>query len=220
MKTSLDFLIFLAKQGAVAGFIRLPTTELASKLGGASQQTVSRWLASCAKQGYVERRGSEVRILPAGKRKLEEAYAALKKALDAQQVHEYAFAGTVASGFREGGYYISLPQYQKQFQEKLGFAPYPGTLNVKLAGSKAVGQSRLVRAFAGISISGFDKDGREFGAARCYRCVISGKIGGALIVPLRTHYGEDIAEIIAPVYLREKLRLKDGSAVRIKVFPK
>ena len=32
----------------------------------------------------------------------------------------------------EGSYYMSLKGYKKQFKEKLGYEPFPGTLNLKL----------------------------------------------------------------------------------------
>jgi len=36
------------------------------------------------------------------------------------------------------------------------------------------------------------------------------------VTALRSHYGEDVIEILAPVNLREKLKLKDGDTVRIR----
>lgn len=40
------------------------------------------------------------------------------------------FTGRVFSGVGEGSFYVSL--YSKKFLEKLGFRPYPGTLNLRL----------------------------------------------------------------------------------------
>jgi riboflavin kinase len=45
------------------------------------------------------------------------------------------------------------------------------------------------------------------------------KIEGAVISALRSHYGEDVLEIIAPVNLRETLKLKDGDKISFIVFP-
>ncbi len=41
---------------------------------------------------------------------------------------------------------------------------------------------------------------------------------GAVIVPERTHYPEDIIEIIAPVKLRDYLNVNDGSIVEVEVI--
>jgi len=37
------------------------------------------------------------------------------------------------------------------------------------------------------------------------------------MIPERTHYPEDIIEIISPNNLREKLKLKDGSKITVLV---
>ena len=42
------------------------------------------------------------------------------------------FRRKIVSGMGEGAYYMSLKGYRNQFIEKLGYEPYPGTLNVKL----------------------------------------------------------------------------------------
>jgi riboflavin kinase, archaea type len=40
----------------------------------------------------------------------------------------------IASGLEQGQYFISRVGYSRQFVEKLGFVPFPGTLNVLLEG--------------------------------------------------------------------------------------
>lgn len=45
-----------------------------------------------------------------------------------------------------------------------------------------------------------------------------GGIKGAIVVPSRTIHPPRIAEIIAPVNLREALKLKDGDRVRLEVI--
>ena len=57
-------------------------------------------------------------------------------------------------------------------------------------------------------IKGFSTDGRTFGDAKCIPCRI-GTISCGIVVPGRTHYPEDIIEVIAPMALRRKL----GSAI-------
>ena len=41
--------------------------------------------------------------------------------------------GEVSSGLGEGRYYISRKSYIIQFQEKLGFIPFLGTLNIRVS---------------------------------------------------------------------------------------
>lgn len=122
--------------------------------------------------------------------------------------------GKVITGLGEGQYYISLAGYRQQFIEKLGFTPFPGTLNIKLdPASKEVRKG----ISADIKISGFTTENRTFGSGSCFNVMISG-VMGAVIVPERTHYPEDIIEIIAPLNLREHLSISDGSDVKVEVL--
>ncbi len=67
-----------------------------------------------------------------------------------------------------------------------------------------------------VILPGFVKDGRTFGDVRAYRVRIDG-IEGAVVIPSRTIHPPKIAEVVAPVYLRETLNLGDGSRVTLKV---
>ena len=40
--------------------------------------------------------------------------------------------GEVTSGLGKGKYYMSKQVYQEEFDDKLGFRPFPGTLNLKV----------------------------------------------------------------------------------------
>ncbi len=40
--------------------------------------------------------------------------------------------GIVVSGQGKGAYFMSQPVYKIQFQKKLNFTPFPGTLNIKI----------------------------------------------------------------------------------------
>ena len=59
-------------------------------------------------------------------------------------------------------------------------------------------------------------DNRTFGSGSCFNIMIR-DIKGAVILPVLTHYPEDIIEIIAPVNLRECLNISDGSIVEVEV---
>jgi CTP-dependent riboflavin kinase len=43
-------------------------------------------------------------------------------------------------------------------------------------------------------------------------------VKGALISALRTHYDASVIELIAPVFLRKHLKLKDGHKVKVEVL--
>ncbi len=123
--------------------------------------------------------------------------------------------GAVVSGIGEGKYYMSLPAYREQFKVHLGFEPYPGTLNIRLTQS-SIPVRKKIDALDWIRIKGFSTDGRTFGDARCIPCRI-GTIACGIVVPGRTHYPEDIIEVIAPMALRRKLGVEDSDSVSVEV---
>jgi riboflavin kinase len=102
-----------------------------------------------------------------------------------------------------------------QFSEKLGFQPFPGTLNVKLNETSIAIRQRM-DCVEPICIQGFNDGKRTFGSGKCYLIKING-IKSVVIIPERTHYPTNLLEIIAPVNLRETLHLKDGDEVNILV---
>jgi riboflavin kinase len=63
-------------------------------------------------------------------------------------------------------------------------------------------------------VPGFRDKDRTYGDIFAYRCRI-GKHECALIVPLRTHHGPEIVEIISPLNVKKELHKKDGDRVRI-----
>ncbi len=206
----------LALLGAHKKPLELSSHDFASHIDS-SPQTAARKLKSLEDEKLIIRQilhsGQSISITRNG-------LVALQNELnDYQEIfswngHKKSLTGKVITGLGEGQYYISLDGYRAQFREKLGFDPYPGTLNIKLDADSIEMRKRIS---AHIKISGFTKENRTFGCGSCFNVVIS-DVMGAVIVPERTHYPEDIIEIIAPVNLREHLALKDGSVVHVEVI--
>ncbi|MBE0517522.1 MAG: DUF120 domain-containing protein, partial [Methanophagales archaeon] len=133
---------------------------------------------------------------------------------------EVEISGRLVAGLGEGCYYTTLNGYKKQFEAKLGFIPFPGTLNLSLDLLCIVARKKL-DGRKGIEIERFESDNRTFGGCKCFPCKILNEraegIKSAVIIPDRTHYPEDILEIISQVYLRGELNLKNGDEVRTRV---
>jgi riboflavin kinase len=110
---------------------------------------------------------------------------------------------------------MSLVPYKQQFKTLLGFEPYPGTLNIRLT-SSSLPVRKKIDALDWTRIKGFTTDGRTFGDAKCLPCRI-GTIPCGIVMPGRTHYPEDIIEVIAPMALRRKLGVEDTDAVTVEV---
>jgi len=126
--------------------------------------------------------------------------------------------GTVFTGLGEGAYYISKDPYKKQFIEKLGFEPFPGTLNLKLTTDYDIKTRSELEAYPAIEVEGFRNENRTFGSVRCYPVIIENKVKGALVTALRSHYDSSVVEIISSVFLRKHLNLKDGHKVKVEIL--
>lgn len=123
--------------------------------------------------------------------------------------------GSLASGLGEGAYFTQLDWVVKGFEEKLGFRPYPGTVNLTMAGAawQRV-RIELARA-AGIALPPHPGNC----GAKCFRVLVEERHAGALIIPDVADYPEDKFEIVAPVELRPRLALVDGDKVRVRLLP-
>ncbi|MCS7115904.1 MAG: DUF120 domain-containing protein [Nitrososphaerota archaeon] len=214
--TLLELLLLGAKDQA----IRLSTIELAKRLER-SQQAASKYLCELEKVGYIIRMksGKEryVKLTDKGIEALLSIYSSMRSILEATP-KVFEFKGCVFSGLREGAYYISLEGYRRQFIQKLGFDPYPGTLNVRLTSAADRELKRELSRYQGIAIEGFEDKHRTYGGAKCFPALINDSLKCAVVLSERTHYDDSVIEIIAPISIRKELHLKDGDLVRVKVY--
>jgi riboflavin kinase len=214
-------LLKLAGMGAHRRTARISTEYLAGKLG-VSQQTASRYLIELEGKGWIERtitpEGCLIKITDPGVKELNKLYSTLHVIMEAAYPPSITLEGTVFTGLGEGAYYISKEPYRRQFIEKLGFDPYPGTLNLRLATDYDMKARNEVEAYPGIEIEGFKNEDRTFGSVKCYPVIIENEVKGALILALRSHYDTSVLEIIAPVFLRKHLKLKDGHKAKVEVL--
>ncbi len=217
----LYLLLKLAEMGAYKRTAKISTEYLAKKLG-ISQQTSSRYLIELERQGWVQRNispdGSLIKIEEQGIKELQKLYSGLKVLMEKTYPPSVTLEGTVFTGLGEGAYYIGKESYRKQIFEKLGFEPYPGTLNLKLSSDYDIKTRMELDAYPAIEVQGFQNEDRSFGLVKCYPVVINNKVKGALVTALRSHYDASVLEIIAPACLRNVLSLKDGNKVKVEVY--
>jgi len=194
------------------------------KLLNLSQQTASRRISDLENLGWIKRKiekktqkivltkkGSDVMLL---------MYKNLKNILE-----KIVIIGTVQSGMKEGAYYVSIKGYYDQFQEKLGFLPYKGTLNLELNNTNIDLLREKLKNLKPVVIAGFKDDNSErtYGVVDCYNCSISRidnpeeKIKAAILDIKRTHHKKNIIEILAEPYLRDYFNLKDGNKLIIEL---
>jgi riboflavin kinase len=216
-------LIKLAEMGAHKRISKISTEYLAEKME-ISQQTASRYFIELESKGWIQKttapEGSLIRIQEAGIMELQKLHSMLHLILEAVYPPSVTVEGAVFTGLGEGAYYISKEYYRKQFVEKLGFDPYPGTLNLKLTTDYDLKTRAELEAYPAIEIQGFKNENRTFGTVKCYPARIGNKVKGALILALRSHYDRSVLEIVAPVNIRKQLSLKDGQKVKVEILTK
>lgn len=210
----------LALLGAMQEPVELSSSEFAD-LVSASQQTASRRLIELAEAGLVVRemgvRKQRIRITDEGREVLRAEHMAYRRLFEEQD--RVTMTGIVKSGLGEGRYYLSRQGYIAQFEARLGWVPYPGTLNLELPGPE-VGKLRLLRRNPVHTIEGFQAEGRTFGGVACHPATVRGADGTshpcAAILPHRTHHTTTL-EIVAPVRLRDALPCTDGQELEVVV---
>jgi len=213
----LQCLKVIALRGGCKGPVFVSSQTIGEMLA-ISPQTASRRLKGLEIRGFITRTlvsdGQHVTLTGAGEAELRKEYLEYSRIFSDHNVG-YVLSGTVVSGIGEGKYYMSLAPYKEQFKTHLGFEPYPGTLNIRLSTS-SIPLRKKIDALDWIRIRGFSTDGRTFGDAKCIPCRI-GTISCGIVQPGRTHYPEDIIEVIAPVALRRKLGVEDTDTVTVEV---
>jgi len=113
--------------------------------------------------------------------------------------------GRVISGIGKGRYYVKQRPYFALFKSLLGAEPYLGTLNIYV-------EDGLLK----IDEMPHSFKPNEFGEIKYSLGTLKGlKI--LILRPIRSIHPENVFEIVAPVKLRDKLRLKDGDEVEFLI---
>lgn len=209
----------LLSKGARHNFVTVTTTSLGKSIRK-SQQAASKHLLELEGDGYIERIRSgkkfSVRITTKGFTEMARISSILKTSLESSPSY-LELKGNIISGMGEGAYYMSMKGYTKQFKEKLGYVPFPGTLNVKLKDKEFTEARRTLDTYDGIMINGFSDGKRTYGWVKCYPAKINNSVDGAFITLERTHYDESVIELISHANIKKAAKLSTGSQISVKV---
>lgn len=120
-------------------------------------------------------------------------------------------SGRVFAGQGEGRKYVERQWVRREIEEKLGFTPYAGTLNLRLSAEnvekrRIIEESAIMRVCASEGCCG----GLLFKA-------LIGDLQCGVVIPEVEVYPRDVLEIIAWTNLRERLHLQDNDEVKVKV---
>ncbi|QLG48849.1 DUF120 domain-containing protein [Natrinema halophilum] len=221
-QNELAVLKLLGLEGGLEGDVKISCSHLADRLG-ASNQTASRRLQRLESADLLDRDtvsdGQWVSVTEQGERTLHAEYDDYRRIFETESTIE--LEGTVTSGMGEGRHYISLSGYQRQFEDRLGYEPFPGTLNVDLR-EDSIRRRSAMASLDPVPIDGWESDERTYGPAVCYAATVKTTDGDVYedahtIAPERTHHDDDQLEVIAPEKLRDELDLEDGDHVTVSV---
>ena len=129
---------------------------------------------------------------------------------------DWVIAGKIIGGAKQGAFFTQLEWFQEQCDQKLGFKPYRGTLNLEITGEYLPIVESLNRE-EGIEIISPDP---KFCNAKAFR-VSLGEISGAIIMPdekVRVH-PKNIIEIVAPMEIKASLNVADGDFISVVINP-
>jgi riboflavin kinase len=121
------------------------------------------------------------------------------------------FNGKVITGEGNGKKFLALPWVKQQIEQKLGFTPFLGTLNLNLT-EESVTNKKILEKTRNITI--------QPTAGYCVGLLFHASIKGtrcAVVSPQVAGYPKNVLEVIAPVNLRDALNLKDGDEVAVYV---
>ena len=212
-------LAHILSKGGRHNFVNITTTSLGKEIGK-SQQSASLHLKELELGGFIERiqsgRKQSIKITSKGFIELSTLHNLLSKLISISP-NSLSITGTITSGMGEGAYYMSMKGYTKQFKSKLGYIPYPGTLNVQLKEKKFSEAISQLSNYEGIKMNSFSDGKRTFGWVKCFRAKINNKINCELILLERTHHDPTIVEFISKHNIRKSLKIGNKSNVKIKI---
>jgi CTP-dependent riboflavin kinase len=136
--------------------------------------------------------------------------------MDIKMEKHWNISGIIVSGAKQGAFFTRLEWVQQQCMEKLGFKPWPGTLNLKIGADD-------IRILEGLWQKGgieLVPPNSDYCSGHVFPVSVAG-IAGAIVAPaeeVRVH-GRDIVEIISHLRLKDALGVKDGDTVTFKTAP-
>ena len=123
-------------------------------------------------------------------------------------------SGKIVGGDGKGAFFTQLDWVRKQCRDKLGFNPFPGTLNLEIDEKKAPVITALCRKYGPT----LEPPDANWCTGHVYPASIMG-VNGAIVAPaddVRVH-ADHIIELIAPTSLKEALDVGDGDDILLTI---
>jgi len=209
----------LLSKGARHNFVQITTSSLGKSLKK-SQQAASKYILELENGGFIDRlmtgRKLSIKITQKGCSELIKLHSVLGFSLNSSPPH-IELTGSVISGLGEGSYYMSLKGYTKQFKVKIGYIPFPGTLNIKLNQLQATQIIQQLDEIGNMTIDPFSDEKRTYGWVKCFHATLNNSTKCELIRLERTHHDNSVIELISKNNLRKTVGLQTGSKVTVQI---
>jgi CTP-dependent riboflavin kinase len=128
--------------------------------------------------------------------------------------NQLEIAGKIVSGAKQGAFFTQLAWVQDQCREKLGFAPWPGTLNLEISMDQ-VAVIQELKENNGIELLSPES---KYCSGHVFPISIDG-VQAAVVIPaddVRVH-ARNVIEIISHDRLKDVLSVKDGDWVTLQI---
>jgi riboflavin kinase, archaea type len=120
--------------------------------------------------------------------------------------------GIVESGRQKAAFFTELPWVQEQCREKLGFFPYPGTLNIRLDSRSLAEWKRIPSTSRPRLIPPED----NVCTAELQPADIQGIPGAVIILPKEYDIHDvRVIEVLAPCNLKKTLNIRDSDPLTL-----
>ena len=209
----------LLSKGARYNFVQVTSTSLGKSIKK-SQQAASKHILELENGGFIDRamtgRHLSVKITQKGYSELVRLNSILGASLSSSPSH-LELGGSVISGLGEGAYYMALDGYTEQFKVKIGYIPFPGTLNIKLNQLQTTQIIQQLDNLDNVIIDPFSDGKRTYGWVKCFHATLNNSVKCELIRLERTHHDNSVIELISKNNLRKTAKLKTGSKVTVQI---
>jgi riboflavin kinase, archaea type len=129
--------------------------------------------------------------------------------------------GVIFSDLAQASYFMGLEWVQQALKQKLGFAPYPATLNLRPCGAEdSTVWQNVQQELAGVELPAPNSgacSAQLFFVEIARRAENGGQsIKGAVVLPDVPGYPKDKIEVVAPVRLKDAFGVDDGDQLTLE----
>ena len=127
--------------------------------------------------------------------------------------------GIIFSDLGQASSFMALEWVQELLLQRLGYHPFPATLNVRPKGAEDAETWRRARSeyvWTQLTPASVSHCGAKLYRVEVRASEHSAKVGGAVLLPEISDYPRDKIEIVAPMRLKDHFDLRDGDQVTLE----